>query len=65
MPLTVKHFLVECPSHGDTRQRLFPLLEGDYDDMMRYILAEQPDEEFQLANIINYLREIDLIDEII
>ena len=66
VPLTVIHFIAECPSFMDIRLRLYPLIQNmTYQETMRHILEEKPDQKFDMENLISYLREINMYDKIV
>ena len=66
VPLTVKHVLAECPSFGDTRQRIFPETQiADSNEAMKLMIAETPGTPYNIDKIMSYLRDTGLYNEII
>ena len=66
VPLSVKHFLAECPSHSDVRVHYYQeCTDLEPDATLKLILAEKPDEPFNYERLMSYLRDIGMLDEII
>ena len=66
VPLTVKHVLAECPTYSDTRRRLYPETEHQTTDQaIRTILSEQNNQNFNTNQLMTFIREIGLYDNII
>ena len=66
VPLTVKHLLAECPSHSDIRMRLYPQAEDeDGDGIMKIMLAEKPDGDFDCGPLLTYLQQTQLMNKIV
>ena len=63
VPLTVEHFLVECPTYIDERRRIFNLRVGESVDVKQF-LAPPYNNKFTIKNLIKYLRTIDIFDKI-
>ena len=64
--LSVKHLLAECPSLEDIRLRLYPRTEnGDPVNIMKTMLAERPDGSFDCDLLMTYLRQTELLNEVI
>lgn len=57
VPLTVQHFIAECPSYAEQRHQCFPQVRGmNFDDMQREILGEKKDIAFHAEKLSTYLR---------
>ena len=66
VPLTVRHFLAECPSFADVRYRIFPQTIGrDVDQTLQLMLSENHGEIYDPRWLIQYLRETGMIDSIL
>ena len=66
VPLSVKHFLAECPSTSDVRMRCYPAsADLEPDATLKLILAEKPDELYNSEQLIDFLRRIGVFDDII
>jgi len=66
VPLTVMHFIAECPSLLGERRRFFPETahSNNATDTLRIILAEQENLIYNVKSLKNYLTAINIIDEI-
>ena len=66
VPLTVRHFLAECPSFAYVRYLIFPQTIGrDVDQTLQLMLSESHGEIYDLRWLIQYLRETGMIDSIL
>ena len=66
VPLTVMHFIAECPSHTNARNQTFQLTSNmNHKETLKHILADDSNTEFHMEKLISYLREIDMINKII
>ena len=66
MPLTVKHLLAECLSHDDERNRIYPESHGmDPENIIKLMIAEEPDVQFNSDRITTYFNEIDILVKIL
>ena len=64
--LSVRHLLAECLSFADIRRRLYPATENcDTTGILRIMLAERPNEPFNHSGLFDYLREVNVINEVI
>ena len=66
VPLTVKHFLAECPSHSDTRELLYPeIRERSVEEALREVLTEKSNCRFDSELLMTFLRNLGLHREIV
>ena len=66
VPLTVKHFLAECPSSSDAWLRYYPECANlDTDATLKIIPAEQPNIVYNSNKLMDYLREIEMVAVIV
>ena len=64
--LTVKHVIAVCPQFSNSREIFFPttVTTNDPDMIMREILAEKEDASYQVLPLINFLKDINMYNEI-
>ena len=66
VPLTVKHFVAECPSHSDSRELFYPRTRGmSVEETLREILMQQSSGHFDSGKLVSFLIAIGLHDEIL
>ena len=66
VPLTIKHVIAECPSYSDIRNRIFPeTIDMSHNEKLKEILSEKANSTFNVENILNFLRQCNLYEEIV
>lgn len=66
VPLTVRHFLAECPTFADERRLLFPRARNlNTEQTMRMMLSETETSTPDITTLMEYLRSINILNEII
>lgn len=60
VPLTVVHLLVECPEHGDCRDRAF----GDRNPTLSSVIGERPTRIHPISTVVKYLNNIGILSKI-
>ena len=64
-PFAVVHFLAECPTWTECRHTHFPRsLFLDPYNTLHLMLTKFPQKQFSTEPILNYLQEINLLEEI-
>ena len=60
--LQVRHILTECPTYNDVRWVHFPNMDGDFNEMMRAIVAESDQCNFDATKLIALLTVCNILD---
>ena len=61
VPLTVRHFLIECPSLVDLQKHFF---QGCHDEEGNFILEKVIGRDCNFSNIYDFVEEAGFLDEI-
>ena len=66
VPLTVKHFIAECPSHSDSRDLFYPQTrEMSVEETMKEILLGPSSDHFEPGELVHFLSALGLYDSIL
>ena len=65
VPLSMKHIIAECPSHSDIRRRIYPEATQEPNETMKLILTESQDQPYDFHRLLEYIRQIGILDELI
>lgn len=66
VPLTVMHFMAECPNYEVNRTRCWPVLRNipSPEERLKHQLAEMPGCSFDIAPLERYLKMLDIYDKL-